>query len=515
MQLTTTERSAIPQDHSAKYWRATLFCVLALLCAAIVFLALKWPFTRGKIISDLEGAVHGQVEIGTFHHTFFPPGCVAEDVRLHSDQFVAPTSVVTVQRLIFRTSYGKLLGKQIELLEVQGASAIIPPSGSASHDSSRKQTSKSNVAKAQIERFEVNRASLQVERSGGQAPLTFQIGQFVLLHSNGSSDLPFTLSLRNPDPPGDVTANGSIHWNREQPSQSAISGRYAFNHAQLGAMSGIGGVLSSTGKFQGPIDQIDIQGTVKVPDFEVKKAGHPMPLTVAFTAAVDTKKGTVELKPATAQLGQSIVDSSVDIGEAADHAGEKTDADLLVNSGRIQDFLYLLLQAPQPPMTGVFSFQGKAAIPPGRKPFQQKVQLQGDFGIGGGKFTNPQTQHNIENLSEKSEGDPKGPPESVVSDLRGHVELKDGTFTFSSLSFKAPGGVARLHGTYNLLTKQVDLRGKIFTEAKLSQETTGVKSFLLKIIGPFLKKNKHSGGAIIPVHIVGTYPHPKYQMDPI
>lgn len=509
MQL-TSQKPQLLRYRSARYWRATLICSAALLCAAAIFLAPKWPFTRGNIISDLESFTHGPVEIGNFHSTLFPPGCVAEGVRLHLGQFVVPGSVVAVRRLIFRTSYGSLLRKRIELLQAQDASASVQLSNSASHARPGP-----TAAKAQIERFEVDRASLQVERSRGQAPLIFQVGQFALLRSDKDSDLPFTLSIRNPEPPGYVTANGSIRWNREQPSQTTISGRYAFNRADLGAMSGIGGMLSSTGNFQGVVDQIDVHGNVNVPDFEVKKAGHPMPLTVAFTGIVDTKKGTVELKPATARLGQSIVDSSVEIGRATNHSGENTIADLTVNSGRIQDFLYLLLQAPQPPMTGVFSFRGKADLPPGKESFQQKVQLQGNFGIGGGKFTNPKTQQNIENLSEKGEGDPKGMPESVVSDLRGHVELKEGTFTFSSLSFKAPGGLARLHGTYNLLTKQVDLRGKIFTDAKLSQETTGVKSFLLKIIDPFLKKNKRTGGAVIPVHIIGTYPHPTYKIDPI
>lgn len=509
MQL-TTERPTIPHSHSTRYWRGAIIGVLALLCAVAIFLALKWPFTRAKTIDDLEGFTRGPVEIGKFHATFFPPGCIAEDVRLHPDRFIVPGSVVVVKKLTFRTSYGRLLRRRVELLEAQDASAHIQITSSAS----RAQQSKP-VAKGQIERFEVVRASLQVDRANGQPPLIFQVGHFSLLHPGNNSDWPFTLALRNPEPPGDVAANGSIQWNPEQPSHSSISGRYAFNHAELGAMSGIAGTLASTGNFKGPIQQIQVQGSVNVPDFEVKKAGHPMPLTVAFTSVVDTKTGTVEVKPATARLGQSTVDAAVEIGKAPDHSGENTDADLLVNSGRIQDFLHLLLQAPKPPMTGEFSFHGKAALPPGKEPFQQKVQLQGDFGIGGGKFTNPKTQQNIENLSEKGEGEPNDTPESVVSDLRGHVELKSGTFTFSSLSFKAPGGIARLHGTYNLLTKQVNLRGKVFTDAKLPQETTGLKSFLLKIIDPFLKKNKRTGGAVIPVRITGTYPHPKYKIDPI
>ena len=42
----------------------------------------------------------------------------------------------------------------------------------------------------------------------------------------------------------------------------------------------------------------------------------------------------------------------------------------------------------------------------------------------------------------------------------------------------------------------------------------GIKSFLLKAIDPFLKKNRR-GGARIPVSVSGTYQKPSYHADPI
>jgi hypothetical protein len=50
--------------------------------------------------------------------------------------------------------------------------------------------------------------------------------------------------------------------------------------------------------------------------------------------------------------------------------------------------------------------------------------------------------------------------------------------------------------------------------APLPKATSGIKSFLLKAIDPFLKKNRH-GGARIPVSITGTYEHPVYRADPV
>jgi AsmA-like C-terminal region len=119
-------------------------------------------------------------------------------------------------------------------------------------------------------------------------------------------------------------------------------------------------------------------------------------------------------------------------------------------------------------------------------------------------------------LSAAARGEVDAPddPENVVSDLQGHVAVKDGTATFRDLSFNIPGAKARLHGTFNLINQTVDLRGTLFMHAQLHQATSGIKSFLLKAIDPFLKKNRR-GGAVILVSITGTYQHPSYNADPI
>jgi hypothetical protein len=77
-----------------------------------------------------------------------------------------------------------------------------------------------------------------------------------------------------------------------------------------------------------------------------------------------------------------------------------------------------------------------------------------------------------------------------------------------------PGARARLNGTFDLITQKVDLKGMLYMDAKLPEATSGIKSFLLKAIDPFLKKNRH-GGAKVPVSITGTYQNPSYHADPI
>jgi len=48
---------------------------------------------------------------------------------------------------------------------------------------------------------------------------------------------------------------------------------------------------------------------------------------------------------------------------------------------------------------------------------------------------------------------------------------------FSELAFSVPGAVIDLAGTYELAGESVDFKGHLRTQARLSQMTTGTKSF--------------------------------------
>jgi len=48
-------------------------------------------------------------------------------------------------------------------------------------------------------------------------------------------------------------------WATEDPGQTPLDASYIFNNADLGVFKGIGGTLSSTGKFGGILEQIEVQ----------------------------------------------------------------------------------------------------------------------------------------------------------------------------------------------------------------------------------------------------------------
>ena len=68
-----------------------------------------------------------------------------------------------------------------------------------------------------------------------------------------------------------------------------------------------------------------------------------------------------------------------------------------------------------------------------------------------------------------------------------------------------------MHGTYGLLTEQVNLHGTLQVDNKLSKGSKGMKSFLLKVVEPFLKKK--NAGEIVPIKIGGTFSHVSYGLD--
>jgi hypothetical protein len=99
-----------------------------------------------------------------------------------------------------------------------------------------------------------------------------------------------------------------------------------------------------------------------------------------------------------------------------------------------------------------------------------------------------------------------------MTDLKGNVVLKDGLAGFSPVSFAVPGAEADMKGIYSLLTKRIDLRGKMRMLATVSQATTGAKSIFLKVLDPFYKKKEKGAGAEVPIRMTGTYGHTHFSV---
>jgi AsmA-like protein len=489
---------------------------VAMLVAALLA-ARNWPFTREKVAQDLAEATSSTVVITGFQPTYFPhPGCIAEGVTFRRGRNPQATPLISIQKLTIVGSFTGLLTQHVPLMRADGMHVVVPPFGTGQGWPQNK--SQPNVV---IGNFIANGSTLEfAHREPGKRPFVFAIHEFSIQDLGSGGAMRFQTALLNPQPPGEVRATGRLGpWRPNQPLQTPIAGSYSFQRADLGVFKGIAGILSSEGKFQGMLREMDVQGVTLTPDFEVTRSGHKFRLTTNFRAAVNGTNGDVVLREVSAHFWNTTVNSA---GSIEGHAGEKgktASLDLAVREGRIQDILFMFVREPRPPLTGIVSLTAKTTIPPGPRPFLQKVELQGDFGIDDARFTNSNTQQTVDKLSERARGEKKDDkdnkyeddPENVLSDLKGHVVLKNGTATFTHLSFGVPGAIVTLHGTYDLISQRIDLHGILQMQAKLSDATSGVKSFLIKALDPFLKKNRP--GVPVPVSITGTYSHPSYKVS--
>jgi hypothetical protein len=499
---------------SSRWIKIGTLLVLVVIGGAAVLLLSRWPFTRDIVVRALQDKFSSAVEVKTFHGTYFPPGCVAEGLtfRRNSDQDKPPIS--TIEKLTIRGAYWEFFRtpKRVRGVRIEGLRMFVS-SGSERIGNAARASSPEQSALI-IDQIVADGAIVEFASSqSGKEPLKFEIHKLRLNSVADDRPMSFHAALLNANPPGEIRTDGQFGPLQAQDAgQTPLSGSYDFQGADLGGFSGIGGTLSSTGKFSGVLEHIEIEGSTDTPDFQVTRSHHAVHLKTQFQGSVNGMDGDVSLQSVHAQLEQTSVVSYVEVSKKAASEGKTISLGATELRGRMEDWLRLLSKADPPAFTGAMNFRAQVLVPPGKRSFIERVNLQGDFGIDAASFVRSATQEKVDNLSQLAQGQKENDdPASVVENLKGHVAMNHAIATFSDLSFSVPGALARVHGTYGLLTEQVDLHGTLQVDNKLSRGSKGVKSVLLKSVEPFFKKK--NGGEIVPIKIGGTFSHPSYGLD--
>jgi AsmA-like C-terminal region len=483
-----------------------------------VVLARNWPFSQERVRQSLQSTFPATVKFQKFHSTYFPhPGCIAEGVvftRLGATAGTPP--VVTVQRLIIRAHYLDLFLRPGYLagIVLEGFRVHIPPLGTPVKESNWQETESGT----RVGEIVADDSSLQIDRASTNQPLLFAIHALRLYSVSDKNPASFTVSLHIPVPPGDVWAQGQFGpWNYSNSGQTPVAGEYTFQNADLGVFRGIAGTLSAHDKFEGVLGHINSQGSIDVPNFMVTRSQHSVHLQSEFHATVNGTNGDVQLNRVSATFLKTTVLAKGEIAHHAGQEGKVTSVDLFVHDGHIQDVLRLFVRSEGPPLHGTTSFRAHVTLPPGDAPFLHKVRLNGDFGIEDAQFAKAATQERVDTLSQKALGEEggkdaeAGDPRRVISQLAGHVELRNATATFSNFRLAVPGALAEMDGTYNLESRVVNLHGTLRTDEEFSEMTSGFKSVVLKPFDVFFRR-KHAG-AVMPVHLIGTYDDPQAGLD--
>jgi hypothetical protein len=499
---------------SARWIKICGLLAFVVIGSATLSVASRWPFTRDTVVRALQEKFASTVKFKAFYGTYFTPGCIVEGVtfRRNGDRNAPP--IATIEKLIIQGSYPGFFTtpKRIRRVKVEGLHVFVSPRSERAGNEARPAGSLEQFALI-LEEIIADGAVVEfASGESGTAPLKFQIHKLTLNSVADDRPMSFHAVLQNPKPLGEIRADGQLGPLRtENVGQTVLSGSYVF-HSDLDAFPGIAGTLSSSGNLKGVLEQIEVEGTTDVPDFEVTRSHHAVHLKTQFQAIVDGMDGDVVLQSVHAQFARS---SLVSQGQVANEAGSDGKTLSLVGTeqqGHIQDWLRLLAKADRPAVTGAMNFRAQVRVPPGNRRFIEKVNLQGDFGIDGAGFTHPATQEKIDNLSQVAQGEKQNDdPASVVENLKGHVVLKDAIAAFSDFSFSVPGALAHVHGTYGLLTEQINLHGTLRVDNKFSKTSKGTKSFLLKFVEPLL--TKQNAGEIVPIKIGGTFSDPSYGLD--
>ncbi|HTH53067.1 MAG TPA: hypothetical protein VL495_03890 [Edaphobacter sp.] len=523
----TTEDGSL--EHPPKKRRGIWgwIAIIALFIVAGLFATVEWmlhraePILRGRIIETLSTRFDSRVELAEFHVSVLKGLEVSGDkLQIYPPDDVvdagAKDPLIALNHFAFHANVMGLFQKPMHVgtVKVQGMVISVPPR------EMRQQAPKGDrhlgKIKIVVDEIDCDDSKLIIGTAKpDKDPKEFVLQHIVMRNVGPNDPWKYDATLVNAIPKGDIHAVGTFGpWVNESPGDSNVTGKYTFDHADLGTIKGIGGILSSVGEFTGQLNRIVVDGTTETPDFSLDTANRPVPLHTKFHAIVDGTSGDTYLQPVDATLDQSNFSCTGAVVNVKGK-GHFIDLDANVPNGRIQDFLELAVKTRPVLMTGRLNMKAKLHIHPGSQRVIERMGLQGGFRLRSIHFTNPEWQDKVDMLSLRAQGQPKlAKPgaDDVSSLMTGQFVLGNARLNLSKLSYSLPGADVNLAGVYSLDGSELDFDGKVRTKAALSNMVaTWWKSWLLKPVDPFFRKN--GAGAEIPIKISGTRGAPKFGLD--
>ena len=548
-------------ENQTSFWRkhrwllwtsGTLLFGLVSLAVVVSILAHRAePFARERVIAVLSEHFHTKVELDALHLSLGNSlrgewGVWAEGhgLRIWPPQLdegasgAAPGTpgqpLIDLAEFRFHAPLHYRSGEpiQIRLVRLRGLEIRLPPKSRMTRPSLSADTSTSKTAsessprvKLRIDAIDCDGARLELQTDKpGKLPLEFAIRHFKVMNLRPGQPMHFEAQLTNPKPPGEIQSTGTFGpWNVSDPGESPVTGEYRFDHADLSVFKGIAGILQSTGRYQGTLRNITVDGETDTPDFRLSQSGNPMDLRTTFHARVDGTNGDTWLEPVEGTIGQSHFRAEGQIvrvlgrgeGGAMQSIGHDIALNITVERAQLEDFLHLASRTSTPVLKGDVTVNALLHIPPGPVPVHDKMELQGTFALDDAEFTNPGVQSRIRELSLRGLGKTgelkSDDPSQVKSQMQGSFQFGAGLLKLPTLTYTVPGADIDLHGTYFIKRDVLDFTGVAKLQATVSAAVGGWKGMLLKPADPFFKKD--GAGAEIPIYISGPHEKPHFGFD--
>ena len=499
-----------------------LLLIVAIIVLGIVVHRAE-PTLRAAVIETLSTRFKSKVELDAFHVSLLK-GLQVSGAGLRIFGETDPNNyepgfqpIINVAEFRFHMGIRDLFRSpmHVDTVYVKGLELNLPPREHRSEMNNMEP--KGGKIEIIVDRLVCDKAQLIVNTlRPGRRPLEFDIESLKMTSIGPGSPLHFDANLTNPKPVGHILSSGLFGpWQADSPRDTPVSGTYSFDHADLGTIKGLAGILWSTGKYAGILDNIVVDGATDTPDFRVAISGRSVPLHTDFHATVDGTSGDTYLQPVKAKILNSWLVANGSVVRTRDPGGHRVELDVVIEKGKIEDLLKMAIRTDPPIMTGLVRLKTKFDLPPGEADVANRLKLAGNFQVSGAHFTNEKIQGKVDALSMRSQGEPKPAqdniPDNVHAEMEGTFSLSNGLISFSQLRFQVPGTRVNLTGTYSLDGNQFDFHGKARLDAKLSQMVTGWKSKLLKPVDPFFSKN--GAGTEVPIEIHGTKSDPHFGLD--
>ncbi len=507
-------------------WAIVLWSLLGLLVLLGIAIAVAFhyaqPYVHAKALQLLQQKFNGNVEVANFHVSLSSRLRVTGSglvVRYQGRTDIPP--LMAAREFSAEAGPLALLGSpwRIERIQLKGLIIHIPPRHAAEEGRSEASASASErkrklkEIKILVHELDVDDTELHIIPGNPQKPEhIFRIHQLVMYSVGLHRAASFTAHLTNYKPPGEIVSSGNFGpWNAGDPGQTPLAAAYTFKDADLGVFKGISGTLSSQGEFGGVLEQLAVRGKTDTPNFQVTLAGHPVDLKTVFEATVDGTNGNTMLHPVRAIVGHTTIVADGAVLKEDGQKGRAVELDVSVNNGRIEDLMLLGVKSEKSPLTGNVSLHTKFDLPTGQGDVTRRLKLVGKFGVNHVWFTDPEIRAKVQSLSRRAQGKPEDKDAgSSISELQGQFALGGGIVTLRNLIFQVPGAHIELNGTYALADEKLNFYGTLKLDAKLSQMTTGLKSFFLKAVDPFFRKGDVTE---LPIKITGTREHPSFGLD--
>lgn len=490
-----------------------LFLIVAAVLVGVDLLFYFWPFRYRQVMPLLQTTFESRVVVKKYHRIYFPhPGFAAEGVTFyrHGDTSIPP--LATIGNMTVAGTWTNLIFHPHTLYEIrlQGLHVQIPPAGTRARgmDFNGNMLSPSQHEMV-VETIVADNTTLDfLDRD--HPPLRLSFAALQIHNVRSGAPLQFYAQVAIPQPQGQVVVSGSLGpFEASHFATTRLTGRFTLTRGDLSCVSGLAGHVDASGEYRGTLENIEVNGQARVPDFQVASA-HRAQLDATYQVTVSGTNGDVQIRSAQVKTGASTILASGSVTGSP----KRVALQLSTNGGDLEHLLEIIEQET-PTVTGKISFRAAAQFSCGQGEFLRKLQLKGNASVQDVRFLKPDKQSEMDAFSArvqaKSAGNVPGDPVLVSADASSDTVIQHGIAYFPNLEVHLPGARARLRGTFNLLSSKVDLTGKAALDRSISHAVTGWKAVMLKPLAPFFRKK--DAGAVVPIAVTGTADQPKIGQD--